>query len=322
MTTQIKTWQKNLLLFTALIAVLSLVGCSGGAAEADQTITISGAFALYPMVVRWSEEYKALNPDVQFDVQAGGAGKGMSDVLAGAVDIAMVSREVRAEETDQGAIAIGVAKDAVLATINSNNPVIDELRATGITPEKAAEIWMSGSITTWGGLVGSNNDDEIHVFTRADSCGAAEVWAIYMGGEAQEDLGGIAVQGDPGLAEAVRQDELGIGFNNLNFAYDATTQEPVEGIAVIPMDINGDGQITEDEDFYATKSDLTAAIAAGLYPSPPSRTLYLVTKGAPSGAAKEFIQWVLTDGQVFLDEVGYVNLTDEVLQEGIDTLNQ
>jgi phosphate transport system substrate-binding protein len=322
MTTQIKTWQKILLLFMALIAVLSLVGCGGGAAEADQTITISGAFALYPMVVRWSEEYKALNPDVQFDVQAGGAGKGMSDVLAGAVDIAMVSREVRAEETDQGAVAIGVAKDAVLATINANNPVLAELQATGITPEKAAEIWMTGGITTWGELVGSSNEDEIHVFTRADSCGAAEVWAIYMGGEAQEDLGGIAVQNDPGVAEAVRQDELGIGFNNLNFAYDATSKEPVEGIAVIPMDINGDGQITEDEDFYATKGDLTAAIAAGLYPSPPSRSLYLVTKGAASGAAKEFIQWVLTDGQVYLDEVGYVNLTDEVLQEGIDTLNQ
>ncbi len=322
MTTQTKTCQKILLAFTSLNAALSMVGCGGGAAEADQTISISGAFALYPMVVRWSEEYKALNPDVQFDVQAGGAGKGMSDVLAGAVDIAMVSREVRAEETDQGAVAIGVAKDAVLATINSNNPVIDELRATGITPEKAAGIWISGGISTWGDLVGSNNDDEIHVFTRADSCGAAEVWAIYLGGEAQEDLGGIAVQGDPGLAEAVRQDELGIGFNNLNFAYDATSKEPVDGIAVIPMDINGDGQITEDEDFYATKDDLTAAIAAGLYPSPPSRTLYLVTKGSPSGAAKEFIEWVLTDGQVFLDEVGYVNLTGAVLQEGIDTLNQ
>jgi phosphate transport system substrate-binding protein len=323
MTIRIKTWQKILLLFTALIAALSLVGCGGSAAaQGEQTITISGAFALYPMVIRWSEEYKALHPDVQFDIQAGGAGKGMSDVLAGAVDIAMVSREVRPEEADQGAIPIGVAKDAVLATINANNPVLDDLLVTGITPEKGAAIWLDGSVTTWGELVGSSNEDEIHVFSRADSCGAAEVWALYLGGEAQEDLTGIAVQGDPGLAEAVRQDELGIGFNNLNFAYDASTQEPVEGIAVIPMDINGDGQISEDEDFYATKSELTAAIAAGIYPSPPSRTLYLVTKGAASGAAKEFMQWILTDGQEYLEEVGYVNLTDEVLQEGIDTLNQ
>jgi phosphate transport system substrate-binding protein len=316
-------WQKILLPVAAVIAALPLVGCGGGAAaKADQTISVSGAFALYPMVIRWSEEYQALHPDVQFDIQAGGAGKGMSDVLAGAVDIAMVSREVRPEEADQGAIPIGVAKDAVLATINSNNPAIDDLMATGITPEKGAAVWLTGEITTWGEFAGSSSEDEIHVFSRADSCGAAEVWAIYLGGQAQEELTGIAVQGDPGLAEAVRQDELGIGYNNLNFAYDAGTKKPVEGIAIIPMDLNGDGQITGDEDFYATKDELTAAIAAGIYPSPPSRTLYLVTKGEASGAAKEFMQWILTDGQAYLEEVGYVSLTDAMLQEGIDTLNQ
>nr|MBN1228773.1 phosphate ABC transporter substrate-binding protein [Anaerolineae bacterium] len=81
-------------------------------------------------------------------------------------------------------------------------------------------------------------------------------------------------------------------------------------------------QITPDEDFYATKDDVTAAIAAGLYPSPPARTLYLVTKGMPEGTTKDFIQWVLTDGQAYLEEVGYVNLSDAQLQEGIDTLGK
>jgi phosphate transport system substrate-binding protein len=307
----------------AILITLTLIsGCGSAAPGGSQTVTISGAFALYPMVIRWSEEYQAIHPGVQFDIQAGGAGKGMSDVLAGAVDIAMVSREVRSEEADQGAIPVGVAKDAVLATVNADNPVLDQLLTTGITPEKGAEIWLNGSVTTWGQIVGTSNDAEIHVFSRADSCGAAEVWALFLGGQAQEELLGIAVQGDPGLAEAVRQDPLGIGYNNLNFAYDAETKQPVEGIQIVPLDLNGDGQITPDEDFYATKGDVAAAIAAGIYPSPPARTLYLVTKGKPDGAAKNFIQWVLTDGQAFLEEVGYVNLSDAQLQESIDTLGQ
>lgn len=305
-----------------LITLTMISGCGSAALGSSRTITVSGAFALYPMVIRWSEEYQAIHPDVQFDIQAGGAGKGMSDVLAGAVDIAMVSREVRAEEADQGAIPIGVAKDAVLATINADNPVLDQLLAAGITPDKGAEIWLEGTVTTWGQVIGSADESEIHVFSRADSCGAATVWALFLGGQAQEELLGIAVQGDPGLAEAVRQDPLGIGYNNLNFAYDSETKQPVEGIQIVPLDLNGDGQITPDEDFYATKDDVTAAIAAGIYPSPPARTLYLVTKGKPDGAAKDFIQWVLTDGQVFLEEVGYVNLSDAQLQEGIDTLGQ
>jgi phosphate transport system substrate-binding protein len=284
------------------------------------TVAISGAFALYPMVVRWAEEYGAEHPEVQFDVQAGGAGKGMSDVLSGAVDIAMVSREVRAEEADQGALPIGVAKDAVLATVSSENPVLGDLLAVGLTPETGAAIWLSGEPVTWGQIAGVENGDEIHVYTRADAAGAAEMWALYIGGAAQEDLHGIAMQGDPGLAEAVRQDALGIGFNNLNFAYDPATGEAVEGLRVVPLDLNGDGTISADEDFYATQADVAAAIADGRYPSPPARVLYLVTKGEPSGPAADFIRWVLTDGQAFVTETGYVQLSAEQLQAGIDQL--
>ena len=44
-------------------------------------ISISGAFALYPMVIRWADEYKKINPGIRFDISAGGAGKGISDAL-------------------------------------------------------------------------------------------------------------------------------------------------------------------------------------------------------------------------------------------------
>ena len=49
------------------------------------TITVSGAFALYPMMVAWAEEYQNIHPGVRIDVSAGGAGKGMADTLGGAV---------------------------------------------------------------------------------------------------------------------------------------------------------------------------------------------------------------------------------------------
>jgi phosphate transport system substrate-binding protein len=308
-----------LLIITPL---LTSCGNKGKDSKSNTTITISGAFALYPMVVTWSEEYHKLHPDVQFDVSAGGAGKGMSDVLSGAVEIAMVSREVRAEETSQGALAFGVVKDAVVATVNAKNPLLDRLLATGLTPETAAKIWMTQEITTWGGLLGTDDTTQIHVYARADACGAAEVWALFLGGNAQEDLKGTAVQGDPGVAEAVRQDTLGIGFNNIGFAYDPSTGAPVEGLRVVPIDLNGDGKITSDEDFYAEKSGVAAAIADGRYPSPPARPLYLVTKGQPNAASTAFLRWVLTDGQAMVDAAGYVKLTDETLQASLGKLGQ
>jgi phosphate transport system substrate-binding protein len=308
-------------LVATMVIPLLLSGCGGDKKEKKETVTISGAFALYPMVVQWADEYQKTHKDVQFDISAGGAGKGMSDVLAGAVDVAMVSREVRAEETGQGALAFAVAKDAVVMTVSANNPVLDRLMATGITPEKGAGIWMTGAITTWGQLVGTDDADKISVYTRADACGAAEVWALFLGGKAQEDLTqGVGVQGDPVVAETVSKDALGVGYNNIGFAYDMATGKQVEGLRVVPIDLNGDGQISADEDFYAEKSSLTAAIAAGRFPSPPARPLYLVTKGQPKSAAADFIRWVLTDGQAFIDAAGYVQLGADQLQAGITTL--
>ena len=307
-----------------VIGGLLLSSCGAGSKEADEeaAISVSGAFALFPMVTVWADEYGETNPNVIFDIQAGGAGKGMTDVLAGAVDIAMVSREVRTEELDQGAFPIPVAIDAVVPTINANNPTLGALLQTGLTIETGRALWFEQQPLTWGDVTGTDESSTVNVYTRSDAAGAPEVWALYLGGAGQDDLHGTAVNGDPGVAEAVRQDSLGIGFNNIAFAYDAETGQQVEGIRVLPLDLNSDGRITEDEDFYATRSDITQAIAAREYPYPPARVLYLVTKGDPSPAAREFLQWILTDGQAFIAEAGYVSLDDSIIQESLSLLGE
>jgi len=292
------------------------------AAEEERTIAVSGAFALFPMMTVWAEQYSALHPNIQFDVQGGGAGKGMTDVLAGAVDIAMVSRALKQEETDQGAYGVPVTIDAVVATVNANNPNIDAILAQGLTPEKAAAIWMTQETTTWGQLLGTDATDAITVYTRSDSAGAAEVWAKYMGGSVQEDLKGTAVNGDPGLAEAVRQDDLGIGFNNIGFAYDLSTGSQLEGLRVIPLDLNGDGTISADENFYDTKDAIAGAIATQTYPFPPARELYLVTVGEPDPVIADFYHWILTDGQALVPDAGYVTLSADRLTEALGLIGQ
>ena len=318
-----------------VLVLAALVACGGGStapeaetaaeaanAEEERTITVSGAFALFPMMTVWAEQYTALHPNITFDVQGGGAGKGMTDVLAGAVDIAMVSRELKPEETSQGAFGVPVTIDAVVPTVNADNPHLDAILAQGLTPEVAAAIWMSQATTTWGQLLGTDAADAITVYTRSDSAGAAEVWAKYMGGSVQEDLQGTAVNGDPGLAEAVRQDALGIGFNNIGFAYNLETGGQLEGLRVIPLDINGDGSISADESFYDTKDAIAAAIAAKTYPFPPARELYLVTEGEPDPAIAEFYNWVLTEGQDLVAGAGFVNLDEGRLAEALELIGQ
>lgn len=292
------------------------------AALEARSIPVSGAFALFPMMTVWAEEYSKTNPSITFDVQGGGAGKGMTDVLAGAVDIAMVSRELKQEEIDQGAFGVPVTIDAVVATVNADNPYLAEIQAQGLTPEKAAAIWMTGEIKTWGDLLGNGATESITVYTRSDASGAGEMWAKYQGGSAQEDLTGTAVNGDPGLAEAVRQDRFGIGYNNIGFTYDLATGDPINGLRVFPLDLNGDGQVSPEENFYNTKDAIAEAIASRTYPFPPARELYLVTKGEPDPTIVALYQWILTDGQAFVRDAGYVRLPEDRLQEALNLISQ
>jgi phosphate transport system substrate-binding protein len=312
-----------ILIMLSLLAFF-LAGCGSSTAdeasgELQGSIAVSGAWALYPMMTRWQEEFNALHPAVRFDTSAGGAGKGLADALGGAVDIGMVSRDITPEEEAKGAYWIPVTKDAVFATISAQNPLLKELLAQGLTREVFVAIFITGEVTTWGQALGNPElDQEIHVYTRSDACGAAETWAKYLGGN-QEDLLGVAVFGDPGLLDAVIKDPMGIGFNNLNYAYDMSSGEPVVGAAILPIDQDEDG-VAGDNEQYENKVEAVAAVATGDYPSPPARALNLVTNGKPDGLVKTFLQWVLSDGQAFVDEAGYVQLTQEQLQAALEKL--
>lgn len=286
-------------------------------------ISISGAFALYPLANVWAEEFNKLHADVRINISAGGAGKGMADALSGAADLGMFSREITSIELEKGAWGVAVAKDAVLPTININNPQLAVIKEKGLTQEIFRKIFITEEIKTWGGALGNNSKASIGLYTRSDAAGAAAVWAEYLGASGQEELKGVGVFGDPGLADAVRKDKNGIGFNNIIYVYDLETGNKYPGIEVIPIDTNEDGIINEDEKVYDNMDQIKAAIGSGKYPSPPARDLYFVSNGKPQNAATvAFLQWVLTEGQKFVSDAGYIQLTEEKISIGLLELNE
>jgi phosphate transport system substrate-binding protein len=300
------------------IAAISLSACgrsnpkpqAGGGPEG--TIAVSGAFALYPMMTVWAQEYGKIHPKVKFDIQAGGAGKGMTDTLAGAVDIGMVSREIKAEEEAKGARWVAVAKDAVFPVISAKNPFMRDILAKGIDKAKFRKIFVTGEIGTWGEALGKTGiADAIHVYTRSDSAGAADTWAQFCGGKSQADIlsGAIGVFGEPALVDTVQKDPLGIGYSNLNSVYDLGGSM-VAGVFVPAIDANGNGKADPEESFVK-RAEAVKAVAEGAYPSPPARFENLVTKGRAAGATRDFIEWILGAGQGYLSRAGYVPLTPE-----------
>lgn len=319
------------LLFTALTVAAACgpksMDINGAAANSTSAltgkITVSGAFALYPLMVTWADEFQKVNPGVKIEVSAGGAGKGMSDTLGGMVDIGMVSREIFPAEIAKGAAYVGSTIDAVVPTISAANPFKTEILAKGITRQQFIDIYINGSVTDWKQLYPAakvSGKSDLHAFTRSDACGAADVWAAFLGNKKQENLGGIGVFGDPGLAETVRRDPLAIGYNNIGFAYDARTKKQVNGLLVVPIDINGNGKIDAEENFYGSLDDLNNAISNKVYPWPPARQENLVVLREFKGVTKEFVKWILTDGQKYAPEAGFIPLPADKAQEELKKL--
>lgn len=312
----------------AAIVLSCLLGCNQSArtnqhdGELRGTISISGAWALYPITVKWAEEFRKEHPNVRIDISAGGAGKGFTDAMSGMVDLGMFSRGFSQAELDRGVWFVGVTKDAVVPVINASNPFADMIRKRGITHEEFQSIFLQNKPGSWNELLKIRGvEEKIHAFTRSDACGASEMWAAFLGVH-QENLQGTGVFGDPGIASAVKNDKLGIGYNNVNYVFDLQTRKPYEGLAVIPLDINLNGTIDPEEDFYNTLDELNKAIRDGVYPSPPARPLYFVAKEKPvNEVVIAFLHWILVEGQQYVETAGYVPLPDEFIEQQLQKLD-
>lgn len=320
--------RKSLVITLALLTLIT--GFYGTPAKAPApspkavSISFSGAFALYPLVQTWAAEYNKTHPDVRFNIQAGGAGKGLTDCLAGAVDVGMFSRELTDAEKAKGVWWISLCRDAVVPTINSKNPYYKQLMVRGVKKAEFSGIFVDRTINTWEDLldVNSGSKHRIDVYTRADAAGAADSWAAFFG-KKQENLKGIGVSGDPGVADAVRKDMNGLGYNNTLFAFDPKTGKKLPGIDVLPIDVNGNGSIDANENFYGNIRSFLKAVNDGNYPSPPARNLYFITKGKTNKKEIiDFFQWVLTEGQKYVYVAGYVPLNKGIIGQQIAKLGK
>ena len=177
---------KPLVSITALVVVSTLVvmGFSGCTGQQKNTIIVTGADALVPIMQIWADQYMKLYPNVNITVSGGGAGKGVTDALSGASNIGMVSRELKSAEISQGVFYVAAVRDAVVVVVNEHNPVKDILLAKGLTKQQLRDIFTSKtlttprSVTTWGQLVNVTNvTDPIVVISRTDSAGSADTFA-------------------------------------------------------------------------------------------------------------------------------------------------
>lgn len=275
---------KNLLSLI-LVIIVALSGCSGQVGNPEeksekeqivgtekQSILINGSTSVQPLAEELAAAYKEINPNAIIDIQSGGSGVGIKSAMDGVVDIGMSSRELKTDEKTLKEFKI--ATDGIAVILNSQNPVND------LTLEQLRQIY-AGEITNWKEVGG--NDAAITVVTREEGSGTRGAFTELTGLELV--LSSAITQGSTGaVMTTITSDANSIGYASYGSVKDNANLKL----------ISIDGAACNEENIYAGNYKI-------------SRPFLMVTKEEPTGLAKDFIDFILSDeGQQIVEENNYL----------------
>lgn len=315
-----------------LISAVLLTSCKPGKTESDKAskaetktslsgnFTIGGAYALYPLVKKWSDDFMKIHPDVKITVAGTGTGEGIDDLVGKKIQLAMVSRPLTDEELADSIWVIPVAKEGVAPIVNQKNPYIKRILQRGITPDKLIRLFTVKEPVTWGELLDTISKEKAVVYTRSDESGAAVIWANFLWKESK-DLVGKGVAGDEEMIKSVQTDKFAIGYCNFSYAFAPGTGERITDIQVLPIDLDFDKSIDKKEIPFSNINKAHRGLWLGYYPKNLTRELTFGSLGKPSDPAIiEFITYTLTKGQPEVGSSGFCELNDIYIENAIARL--
>ena len=229
------------------------------------TARVSGSSALQPLVNAAKEQFEASHKGMSIEVSAGGSKKGLTDVASGAVHVGdsdiFAPPDLKAQLVDHRVAVVGFAAMANKGSFNE--------KVTSVGLSDLAKVF-SGTVTNWKELGGGSQP--IVVINRAPNSGTRAVFgSVVLGGD--KFVEGQTEDNSGALVAKLKQTKGAISYLALSFA------DP--DLQVLNLKIG------------ATAIDATAAnITTGQYPIWSYEHMY--TKGEPTGAAKQFVDYVLS----------------------------
>jgi phosphate transport system substrate-binding protein len=283
-------------LLVSLLFIL-VVACSatGPAESASPTTTIVnvGSDTMVNLALAWAEAYHELHPEISISVTGGGSGTGIAALINGSTNIANASREMKEEELQQAEergiapVEHVVAMDAIAVIVNPGNPV-DQLSIPQIS-----DIFV-GRTTNWQEVGGE--DRPIVLASRESNSGTYMYFlenVVRRGDPDNDDLfspEALLLPSSEIIGLEVAQNPNAIGYDGLGYV---TPQQKTVRVAV------------DQAGPFVPPSVET--VNEGTYPI--ARPLYMYTSGEPTGAIKEFLDWIRSDdGQRIVEELGFVPL--------------
>jgi len=251
--------------FTAAAVLPFLFAMTAASAPAyGETLKISGTGGVLGAVKLLAEAFREKHPDAKFIfLPSTGSSGAVKAVLAGALDIGVTSRSLKEEEERQGAVQHRYAYTPFVFATGIKT------RASGITIGQLAEIY-AGAITTWP------DGSPIRLVLRP---------------EADSDTLTLRSM-SRGMDQALDR-----AFSRKGMSIAMTDQDSADMIEKIPGALG----TTTLSQILTEKRAIKALSMEGVPPTmdalkdgsyPHFKTLYIVTKGSPSGLPGRFVEFV------------------------------
>ena len=340
--------KKKVWLAPILATTLSIASCGGSdtaSTGGGQAVSLTGAGASFPapLYQRWFSEYNKNNPNVQVTYQSVGSGAGVEQftqqtVDFGASDVAMKDEEIT--KVDRGVVLLPMTAGSIVLAYNL--PGVEELK---LSRQVYVDILL-GKIKKWNDkAIAEINPDvqlpnqQITVVYRSDGSGTTGVFTQHLSAispEWEKKVGngktvawptGVGAKGNEGVTAQILQTEGSIGYIEYGYAkqqnipvaslenqagkYIAPSSESASsalGAVTLPENLRAFVSDPEGEDSYPIVS-YTWILAYENYDNPDKLDAF-----------KNVINWSLTDGQDYAEELGYIPLPDNVVEKVQDKL--
>jgi phosphate transport system substrate-binding protein len=252
---------RALILVLALTSPLAMSGCGRSGSGASDQLTVSGSTTILPIAEISGEMFDKANPDVRVLVSGVGSSAGIESVVNGSCDIGTSSRDLGPTELHLGLVDTPIAYDAIAVIVNPGNPVSD------LTMDQVRGIF-TGRITNWNQVGGP--DLSIGLVNRDEASGTREAFKkLVLGADGRFDPAAAVLPGTGQVRSVVGETRGAVGYISLGFVDKSVRAVSVGGVQ--PSE-----QSVRDRKY------------------PIHRLLHFFTKGAPTGLAKRFTDFVLS----------------------------
>ncbi|HZD51392.1 MAG TPA: phosphate ABC transporter substrate-binding protein PstS [Silvibacterium sp.] len=333
------------------LAALLTVALTFTACKSSNNVQISGAGStfIYPVMTRWIQDFSQSHPSVQINYQSIGSGGGIQQVRSHTVDFGASDAALSDEELKSMPPVIQIPESAGPVCITYNLAELSQ--PLQLSPESLAGIFL-GTVKTWHDpLIVKDNpgvklpNEPIVVVHRADGSGTTNAFTTYLSAvspEWQSKVGkgtsvqwplGLGGKGSEGVTGQLRQSPGAIGYVELTYAQQnhlpVVKMKNQAGNYIAPTAqsttaaINAfTAQLSQDPRQPIVNPPASAADA---YPI-STLTFLIIPKDGPDKdkrtALKNFISYIITDGQSTAESLNYAPLPDGVKQFDQQQLSQ